>query len=115
VSAPTEDRPSTELITVYVTAADAAEAERLGAALVTERLAACANVLPGMRSIYRWEGAIARDEEAVLLLKTRAALFERLSARVRALHGYELPCVVAWPIVEASADYTAWVTGQTTV
>jgi len=103
----------TGLISVYITAPDAAAAEGLGRALVEERLAACANVLPGAVSLYRWEGAVQREQEAVLLLKTRAELFEALAARARALHTSQLPCVVAWPIVAASADYAAWVRAQT--
>jgi periplasmic divalent cation tolerance protein len=100
-------------VTVYVTAADTAAAEALGRALVGERLAACANVLPGVVSIYRWEGELRRAAEVALLLKTRAALFERLQQRVKALHDYDVPCVVAWPIVDASQDYLEWVCAET--
>jgi periplasmic divalent cation tolerance protein len=103
----------TGLVTVYVTCARAEEAEALGRTLVEERLAACANVLPGLRSIYRWEGALQQDAEAALLLKTRAALFPELERRVRALHAYEAPCVVAWPIAAASEPYARWVIDQT--
>ena len=103
----------TGCITVYVTAPDAALAETLGRTLVEERLAACANVVPGLVSIYRWEGALQRDAEVALLLKTRAALFDPLAARVAALHRYELPCIVAWPIVQASEAYAAWIREQT--
>jgi periplasmic divalent cation tolerance protein len=102
-----------ECISVYVTAADRAQAEALGRALVEERLAACANVLDGLTSIYRWEGEIRRDQEAAVLLKTRAALLPRVEARIRELHGYDLPCVVAWPIAGGSAAYLAWIAGQT--
>ncbi len=98
---------------MYITCAGADEAEALGRALVEERLAACANVLPGVRSVYRWQGALQRDAEAALLLKTRAALFEPLERRVRELHGYEAPCVVAWPIASASEPYARWVLKQT--
>lgn len=102
-----------ECISVYVTAAGRAQAEALGRALVEERLAACANVLDGLTSIYRWEGEIRRDDEAVVLLKTRAALLPRVEARIRALHSYDQPCVVAWPIVGGSAAYLAWIAEQT--
>jgi periplasmic divalent cation tolerance protein len=100
-------------LTVYVTVRDAAAAEELGTVLVRERLAACANVLPGMVSVYEWQGAMQRDTEAVLLLKTRATLFAALQARILSLHAYELPCIVAWPIAAASAEYVAWVRAQT--
>jgi periplasmic divalent cation tolerance protein len=103
----------TGLISVYITAPDAAAAEAIGRALVEEQLAACANVLPGAVSLYRWEGAVQREQEAVLLLKTRAELFDALAARARALHPYEVPCVVAWPIVAESAEYGTWIRAQT--
>jgi len=103
----------TGLVTVYVTCATVEEAGRLGGALVEERLAACANIVPGVQSIYRWQGAVQRDAEAALLLKTRAALFDRVERRVRELHAYEAPCVVAWPIAAASEPYARWVREQT--
>jgi periplasmic divalent cation tolerance protein len=102
-----------DVISVYVTTASAEEAERIGRALVDERLAACANVIPGVVSIYRWEGAVQRDHEAALVLKTRAALFERIAARVRALHGYEQPCIVAWPIAHVDPGYRRWLEQET--
>ncbi len=98
---------------VYVTAADAVEASRIGGAVVQERLAACANLLAGMRSIYRWQGQIAEDEEAVLLLKTREALLEPLIARVTALHSYDCPCVVAWPLHAGNPAFLHWIAEQT--
>jgi periplasmic divalent cation tolerance protein len=94
---------------VYVTAGSVAEAERIGRALVEERLAACANILPGMRSIYRWEGKVEEASEAVLVLKTARTTLAALTARVTALHSYELPCVVALPIEAGNADYLAWI------
>jgi len=100
-------------ISVYVTVADAAAAQAMGTVLVRERLAACANILPAVVSIYEWQGVLQRDNEAVLLLKTRADLFEPLAARVKSLHAYELPCVVAWPITAATAEYVAWIHAQT--
>jgi periplasmic divalent cation tolerance protein len=103
----------TGCISVYVTAATRPQAEALGQALVEERLAACANVLGSVTSIYRWEGEVRKDEEAAVLLKTRAALLPRVEARIRALHAYELPCIVAWPIVGGSAAYLAWIVEQT--
>ena len=102
-----------DCISVYVTAPDRAQAEAIGRALVGERLAACANVLDGLTSIYRWEGAIQRDSEALLILKTRAALLPRVEARVRDLHPYDLPCIVAWPIAGGSSAYLAWIEAET--
>ncbi len=93
---------------------DAATATRIADALVGERLAACVNVLPGVRSIYRWQGAVERADEALLVIKTVAARVPALSARIAALHPYELPEVVA---VEAAAGlpaYLDWVAAQST-
>ncbi len=98
---------------VYVTAADAVEASRIAGAVVQERLAACANLLTGMRSIYRWQGGIAEDEEAVLILKTREALVEPLIARVTALHSYDCPCVVAWPLHAGNPPFLRWIAEET--
>ncbi|MHC4844738.1 MAG: divalent-cation tolerance protein CutA [Planctomycetota bacterium] len=97
-----------EFLSVYVTAGGLDEAERIGAALVEERLVACANVLPGVRSIYRWEGSVERDDEVALILKTRAELFDAVQARVTELHDYDVPCIVAWPIERVSEDYGRW-------
>ena len=97
-----------DLRLVYITAADADQALRIGRALVDERLAACANILPGMRSIYRWEGAVDEASEAVLIVKTRAAQVEAITVRVRALHSYLLPCVVAIPLLGGDPEYLAW-------
>lgn len=99
---------------VYMTAGTAEEARRIGAALVEERLAACANVIDGMRSIYRWEGKMQNDEEAVLIAKTREDLLDALTERVKALHSYEIPCVVGIPIVGGNADFLDWIGAETT-
>ncbi len=97
---------------VYVTAADAEEACRIGRTLVEERLAACANLLPGHTTIYRWEGALREDPEAALILKTTASRFEPLRARIRALHSYTLPAILALPAATGDADFLAWVREQ---
>lgn len=97
----------------WVTCRDRAEARAIGEALVGERLAACANILPIMESIYRWKGAVETADEAVLILKTREALVPRLTARVRALHSYECPCVVALPITDGNPSYLAWIETET--
>ena len=102
-----------ELRLLYITAATLDEARRIGEALVAERLAACANILPGAHSIYRWQGEIVRDSEVVIVAKTRAALVDAAIARVRALHSYQVPCVVALPIVAGNAAYLEWLMEQT--
>jgi periplasmic divalent cation tolerance protein len=98
----------------FVMCRDAAEAGRIARALVEEKLAACANILPGATSIYRWKGRVERAREALLLIKSRAALSRRLTARVRALHGYEVPEVVTIPIASGNPDYLRWVRDSTT-
>lgn len=98
---------------VYITAPSAEEALKLGRSLVEERLAACANVLPGMVSVYRWEGKLAEDSEAVLILKTRSDLVEALTERVLALHPYTCPCVAALPIVAGNPAFLEWIGEET--
>jgi periplasmic divalent cation tolerance protein len=100
---------SEPLQVVLVTAPDAEVGARIGRALVEEGLVACANLVPGVRSIYRWEGAVHDDAEVLLILKTRAALSDALAARVRALHPYELPEVLALPVAGGSEPYLDWV------
>ncbi len=97
-----------EAVVVLVTAGTRDEAVRIGTALVTERLAACANVLGPIRSIYRWQGAVEDAEEWQLVLKGRAADVPAIDARVRALHSYEVPEVLALPVYGGSAAYLAW-------
>jgi len=103
----------TDYVVVLVTAGSPEEAERIGRTVVEERLAACANLLGRVRSIYRWQGAVEDAVEQLLLLKARAADVEALAARVRALHSYEVPEVVALPIDGGSAPYLAWLAEST--
>ena len=97
----------------YVTAGSRDEALAIGRALVEERLAACANVLDGMTSIYWWQDRLDQAQEAVLIAKTRTELFPALSARVQQLHSYDCPCVVALPIADGNPDYLAWIVAET--
>jgi periplasmic divalent cation tolerance protein len=97
----------------YVTAGSRAEALAIGRAVVEERLAACANVLDGMTSIYWWQGALEQAGEAVLILKTRTELVERLTARLKELHSYDCPCVIALPIAAGNAAYLDWIACET--
>ncbi len=103
----------TQILFVYVTAGDVAEAERIGEAVVDERLAACANVLDGMRSIFRWQGSVQKGSEAILILKTREDLFDALRDRIVELHSYELPCVVALPVATGHLPFLDWIAGET--
>jgi periplasmic divalent cation tolerance protein len=98
---------------LYVTAATREEAEKLATALVEERLAACANILGEISSVYWWQGKLTRDREVALTLKTRADLVEAAIARVKSLHSYTVPCVVALPLVAGNPDYFAWLAAET--
>ena len=99
---------------VLVTTPSVEIAGQLARALVEERLAACANILPGLRSIYRWEGTIHEDAEALLLLKTRTERCAALAARVKDLHPYELPEVLELPVTGGSDAYLDWVITEST-
>lgn len=103
---------SEETLVVLVTAPTMEEAAQLGRALVEERLAACANLVPGLRSIYRWQDAIQDDAEVLMLIKTTAASLDRLTQRVVELHSYDTPEVVALPITGGSTAYRQWLTMQ---
>ena len=98
---------------VYVNTADRAEAQRIGRAIVDARLAAGANVLPEIFSIYRWQGGVREAGEAMLILKTRSELADAVIDRVRALHSYECPSIVAVPVAAGNPDYLAWVGRET--
>ena len=103
---------ATDFCFVYMTAGSGDEARRIGEALVEERLAACVNVIEGMSSIYRWQGRIQRDSEAVLIAKTGKSRLAALTERVRALHSYDCPCVVALPLVGGNDAFLAWIGEQ---
>jgi periplasmic divalent cation tolerance protein len=102
-----------DALVVLVTAPTAERAAELARALVEERLAACGNVVPGIRSIYRWEGKVQDEAEALLVLKTTRARFDALRARVLALHPYEVPEVIALAVDAGSAPYLAWIAAET--
>jgi periplasmic divalent cation tolerance protein len=97
------------IVTVYATFANEEEARRIGRAAVEERLAACVNLLGPCRSIYRWEGVVEEAEEVAALFKTRADRAEALIARIAALHSYDVPAAVVWPIADALPAYANWV------
>jgi len=94
---------------VLTTCPDAGAAERIAQTLVAEQLAACVNVLPPMRSFYRWRGAVETANEQLLIIKIRARDYDAVQQRVRALHPYELPEVIAVPIVAGLDAYLAWI------
>jgi periplasmic divalent cation tolerance protein len=95
-------------LVVLSTVGKAEDAERIGRALVERRLAACVNVLPAVTSIYRWKGKLEKDEELVLVIKTRAERFASLKQALVSLHPYEVPEVIALPIADGHQPYLAW-------
>ncbi len=102
-----------QAIMVLVTAASKQDAGKIGRALVKAELAACVNVLPGLRSLFRWEGRIADEREVLMLIKSRTDLFEPLARAVRRLHRYTVPEIIAFPIARGTADYLAWIRKST--
>jgi periplasmic divalent cation tolerance protein len=98
----------TDKIVVLSTCASEAEAEKLARALVSAELAACVNVVPQIRSFYRWKGALETGGEFLLLIKTSRSLFDALKIEIEKLHPYEVPEVIALPIVDGSENYLNW-------
>jgi periplasmic divalent cation tolerance protein len=97
---------------VYMTAGDLAEARRIGRTLVEERLAACVNIIDGMRAVYRWEGELQEGQEVVVIAKTVAAKVDALVARVKALHSYECCCVLALPVAAGNSPFLDWIAAE---
>jgi periplasmic divalent cation tolerance protein len=94
---------------VYITTSGVEEAERIGSVLVEERLAACVNILPGMKSIYWWEGAMQTSQEAVLIAKTNDERLQALIDKASAIHSYDCPAIVALPIERGYDPYLVWI------
>lgn len=103
---------SAPIVLVYVTTPSVKAAERIALAVVEEGLAACANVLGPIRSLFRWKGKVERAREAVLILKTRQSRVAALTRRIKALHTYSMPCVVALPILGGNDDFIEWVAAE---
>ena len=104
---------STEHLLVLTTCPDQGTATRIATALIEERLAACVNQVPGIRSLYHWEGRIEHDTEVLMLVKTTATVYERMEALIRKHHPYELPEVIAVPFAAGSKAYLEWITKST--
>lgn len=101
------------IVSVYAVFADSAEAERIGRAVIEERLAACINILAPCQSIYRWEGKIESAEEVPAILKTHSWQADALIERIAQLHGYDTPCIAVWPIDKLLRRYAEWVEEST--
>ena len=105
-------RPSRPVV-VLVTASSEEEAVRIGRKLVEDRLAACANIVPKIRSIFQWEGKVAEERECLVILKTRGELLSEVEGAVLALHSYQVPEIIALPIEGGSAPYLEWINEET--
>ncbi len=102
-----------DIIVVMVTAATESHGLEIGRSLIEEKLAACVNLIKGLRSLYMWEGRLSDDQEILMLIKTRRSLFPKLKDRVIELHTYEVPEIIALPVVEGSSSYLKWVAEMT--
>ncbi len=100
-------------VLVYTTYPSIVEAETAGRALVERRLCACVNILPGMISHYRWQGAVERAEEVVMIVKTRASLFEQVRAAVKQMHSYATPAILVVPVESIDNAYLDWLLAET--
>src|SRR5580698_753832 len=107
------DKNMERAVFVYTTYPSVVEAEQAGRALVERRLCACVNILPGMVSLYWWQGAIERGNEVVMIIKTRATLTEPVRAAVRKMHSYTTPAILVIPVESVDPDYHAWIVAET--
>jgi len=103
-----------EAIVVLIAVASRGEAEKIARRLVEDRLAACVNLVPQVRSFFTWEGKLSQEDEVLLVVKSRRARFRELADTVKALHSYSVPEIIAMPILEGAADYLRWITDATT-
>lgn len=101
-------KPVTEIV-VFVTTPSEEEAARISRSLVEARLVACANVLPRVRSIFRWEGKVTEEQESLIVLKTRSGLMKQVEKAIKKMHSYSVPEIIAIPIAQGSAEYLSWI------
>ncbi len=103
----------TEFVTILVTAASEAEAEVIADQLLSAKLIACANIVGGVRSVFSWAGAVQRESEVLIIMKSRQALFQEIEQKVRQLHSYDVPEILAIPILTGSEPYLQWLGDET--
>ncbi len=103
----------TDVIVVLVTAPNEAEAEKIAKTITDERLAGCVNIIRGIRSIYRWQGKIEDEAEVLMVVKSRGILFPKLRRRVKELHSYTVPEILALPVADGLDEYLAWLQEET--
>jgi len=100
-------------VSIHITSSDQEEAEKIGETVVKERLAACANIVPNIRSVYWWNDTLEKSDETLLILKTTEENTETIIRRIKELHSYENPCIVALPIIKGSIEYLKWIKEET--
>jgi len=100
-------------IVIYITTGSVNEAEKIGRTLVEEKLVACSNIISPIRSIYSWQRKICDDKEALMVLKTKRKLFKQIVKRVEKLHSYDVPEIIAIPMIEGSGKYLSWINEET--
>jgi len=102
-----------DCIVIFVTVPNKEEAEKISSALIEQELIACANILPGVSSVFKWKGEICREQEIMLIIKSIPEKFESIASRIKELHSYEVPEIIALPVVNGSKDYLDWVREST--
>jgi periplasmic divalent cation tolerance protein len=102
-----------EYIIVYSTFKNLGQAERIGKTLVEAGLAACANIMPEIRTIYKWKGKVEQGLEVPMMIKTRKKHFKKLEAEIKKLHNFEIPCIISWEIDKGSKEYLGWLKEST--
>ena len=100
---------------IYVTTSNEEEALKIAGSLIEDQLVACANIIPGITSVFRWEGEIQKEREVSLILKTTEAHIPAVSDRVKLLHSYDCPCVVSWPLGGGNSAFLQWIESEVEV
>lgn len=100
-------------VMIYVTTKDKAEAQRVGKVLVESRLVACVNIIEGMQSMFWWKGSAQSEQECVLIAKTRVGLVSDINEKIKSVHTYECPCIVAIPIIDGNPEFLQWIQEET--
>jgi periplasmic divalent cation tolerance protein len=102
-----------DFIIILVTASSEEEAKKVAQSLVDKRLAACVNIIKDVQSVFRWKGKILDEKELLLIVKTRKKLYKNVEEEVKNIHSYEVPEVIAFPIISGSKDYLYWIDSET--
>lgn len=104
---------NTEYVTAYTTVADEKTADIIVNGVVPSKLVACVNIIPGVKSAYWWKGEIVKDNEMILLMKTRASLVDQLTAKIKEIHPYDVPALTIFPIIGGNPEFLSWI-GEST-